>query len=128
MSNPIDTPAWRQWLAPALIVMGVYFGMQWWQGRQGDETGKQLAALARPGDIVMYSTDTCVYCHRAMDQLEAWGVTYTECDIDRDLPCAQAYQSAGSPGTPLMNVRGQWQLGFSAPGVLQALQQPAPRR
>ena len=122
MANPIDTPAWRQWLAPVLIVLAVYLGMQWWQGRHGDETGRQLAALARPGDIVMYSTDTCVYCHRAMDQLEAWGVPYTECDIDRDRECAQTYQAAGSPGTPLMNVRGQWQLGFSAQGVLNTLQ------
>lgn len=81
-----------------------------------------MAEAARPGDILMYSTDSCVYCHRAMAQMNRWAVPFAVCDIDRDATCAQSYREAGAPGTPLMKVKGQWQLGFSAEGVLAALQ------
>lgn len=122
MTHTPPRAAWRQWLVPGLVIALAYLGLQWWQGRQADGVGQQLAAVARPGDILMYSTDTCVYCHRAMAQMDRWAVPYAVCDIDRNATCAQTYRQAGAPGTPLMKVKEQWQLGFSAEGVLAALQ------
>ena len=49
--------------------------------------------------------------------------------VERDATCMARYQAQGAPGTPLIFVRGQPQLGFSPERVLDALRQrPAPPR
>ena len=60
----------------------------------------------------MLSSVTCVFCARARQWMQSSGVPFSECFIERDAQCAAQYQALMAPGTPVMLVRGQAQLGF----------------
>ena len=109
------------WLVPLLIAAGVYFGMQAWRDRQDAGVGAVVATLAKPGDIVMLSSETCVYCKVASRFFTTHGIAFNECFIEIDNACAEAYRQQGSPGTPTLLVRGERQIGFDATRVAQAL-------
>ena len=81
-----------------------------------------MVALARPGDIQMLSSTTCVFCAAARRWMTDQRVPFAECFIERDTDCAARYRALGGRGTPTMLVRGQMQLGFSPQQVLDALQ------
>lgn len=104
------------------LVLLFSLGSAWWRGRGEDALGARLAAAARPGDIRMLSSLTCVYCERARLWLGAQRVPFSECFIERDAACAQQYRALGARGTPTLLVRGQPQLGFDPQRVLAALQ------
>lgn len=118
-----------------LLVIAIGGAAQWWAARRDDELGRRLQRLAGPGDIDMVSSDTCFFCKRALAWLEARRIPYGVCSIERDPACAERYRALGEPGTPVILVRGQPQLGFSPERVLLALDQspsragsPRPRR
>jgi len=52
-------------------------------------------------------------------------VPFSECFIERDAACAAEFAANRAPGTPLLLVRGQPQLGFSPDRVKERLQAPA---
>jgi glutaredoxin len=106
-----------------LIALVLAFGglSQWWALRHDDAIGSQLAGLARPGDIEMVSSVTCVYCARARAWMQARQVPFGECFVERDPACAERYRALAAPGTPVVLVRGQAQLGFDPERVLHAL-------
>ncbi len=119
------TPA-RSWLSLAVIMTVVVGGSQtvaWWQAR---DMGDKARELAQTGDIVMYTTSTCPYCAKAKAWLNANHVVWQECNVDTSAACQHQFQARGAPGTPLMAVQGQWQLGFDAQWVVNALQTPKP--
>ncbi|MDP3084421.1 MAG: glutaredoxin family protein [Rubrivivax sp.] len=113
--------SWRSLLGLLALVLAVAGASQWWSSRHEQRLGAQLAALAAPGDIRMLSSETCVFCAVARRWFSEHGVRFSECFIERDADCAAAYQALLSPGTPLLLVRGQQQLGFSPERVLGAL-------
>jgi glutaredoxin len=86
-----------------------------------ERLGVQVAAVARPGDIQMIGSETCVYCTKARAWFEQNKVPFNECLIERDPACAAAYEAMRAPGTPVMLVRGQRLLGFSAQAIADAL-------
>ena len=104
-----------------LLVVAVSAAAGWWREHQAAQLGRELASLARPGDIQMVSSVTCVFCERARRWMTAQQVPFTECFIERDAACAARYQSLGAQGTPTLQVRGQTQLGFSADRVRDSL-------
>jgi glutaredoxin len=109
------------WLIPLLIAAGVYFGLQAWRDRQDAGAGALVATLAKPGDIVMMSSVTCIYCKLASRFFAVHGIPFNECFIETDNACAEAYRQQGSPGTPTLLVRGDRQVGFDVTRVAQAL-------
>ena len=54
----------------------------------------------KPGDIVMLSSDHCVYCEAARRWLVKHHVSFEECFIERDAACAESYRAQGARGTP----------------------------
>ena len=96
-------------------------GFAWWSR---DRLGSQVAAAARPGDIHMIASVTCVYCAEARAWFNENRVPFTECMIESDAVCAAKYHALMAPGTPVMLVRGRRLVGFSAQAVADAL---APR-
>lgn len=118
------SPTARQGLGLLLLVLLVSTGWEAWRAWQQQRAGAALAQLARPGDVRMISSQTCVYCARARQTLQAAGVPFEECFIERDAACAADYQALGAPGTPLLRVRQQLQLGFHPQRVAQALAEP----
>jgi len=114
-------PSPRALLGLALLVAAVAGAQQWWAAHRRGDVGSAVAALARPGDIHMISSDDCSICVVARRWFNTHGVAYTECSIERDAACAARFAALGSPGTPVLLVRGQRQLGFSPPAVAGAL-------
>ncbi|MBC7727350.1 MAG: glutaredoxin family protein [Microbacteriaceae bacterium] len=104
----------RSLLALVVSELLVSGAAQWWRGLQVQQVGRELAQLARPGDITMMSSTACVFCNRARQFMTVQQVPFTECFIETDARCAQRYQALGARGTPTLLVRGQLQLGFSA--------------
>ena len=109
-------------LGVLLIVVLVGAGQQWLANRQADAVGPAVAALAKPGDIRMISSRTCGACMAARAWFNRNQVAYSECTIETDANCRRDFEALGSPGTPVMQVRGRNQLGFSAEALKQALQ------
>jgi len=93
-------------------------GFTWWSR---ERLGAQVEANARPGDIHMIASVTCVYCAAARAWFNENHVPFTECLIESDADCAAKYNALMAPGTPVMLVRGKRLLGFSAQAVADAL-------
>ncbi len=112
----------RSLLALVVLVLAVSGGSQWWQGRQDRQMGQQLAALVQPGDIHMLASESCSICWVARAWFKEHKIAFSECMIETDAACRQAFDKHGQPGTPVMLVRGQPQLGFDPGRLQQALQ------
>ena len=111
-------------IAPLLVLVAAgWTGIALLQSFASERVAKELAAQAKPGDIVMLSSETCVYCKEAHRWLTEHGVAFGECFIERDPDCRAAFDKLQSPGTPMLVVRGQRQVGFSAERVAQVLRQ-----
>lgn len=115
----------RALLGLALLVAAVAGGRQWWVAKQRADVGSAVAALARPGDIHMLSSDSCGICVHARRWFTTHGVVFSECSIERDAACRADFEARRAPGTPVLLVRGVPQLGFS-PERLRAALQPRP--
>jgi glutaredoxin len=105
-----------------LLVMGVSAASQWWAGHHDRQLGAQVAALAQPGDIRMLASETCSICAMARTWFTLHGVSYSQCEIERDAGCRRDFEATGSPGTPVLLVRGQPQVGFDPQRLRDALQ------
>ena len=84
-----------------------------------------MAALAQTGDIQMLSSNTCAYCAVARQWMQQHSVAFSECFIETDKVCAAQFDAVRAPGTPLLMVRGQPQVGFDAQRVLGTLSRAA---
>ena len=115
------TPKLRSVLVLAALALAAFAAMQGLQAWSRARLGPQVAAAAKPGDIFMIASLTCVYCAAARAWFEANRVPFTECLIERDARCAAHYNALMAPGTPVLLVRGQRLLGFNAQAVADAL-------
>ena len=115
------SPRLRSGLGLLVLVLAVAAASEGWRAWSSARLGDEVAVLARPGDIEMIASDTCVYCAKARAWFDAHAVPFTECSIERDEICARRYTALLAPGTPVMMVRGQPQLGFSPSGIAEAL-------
>jgi glutaredoxin len=109
-----------------VLVLCVSATSQWWSGRGQDRLGERMAALARPGDIHMLSSQTCALCAQARLWMQQRNVSFSECFIETDKDCSARFETARAPGTPVLLVRGQSQLGFDAQRVIDALGKSVP--
>ena len=103
------------------LVLCVSVASQLWGWRQEVSIGRDIARAAGPGDIQMISSDTCVYCRAARRWFSEKGVQFSECSVERDVACADRYRALGMPGTPVIVVKGEAQLGFNPDRVRQRL-------
>ncbi len=109
-------------LGLVLLVLAVSTASQWWAGRQERQIGVQVAALAKPGDIRMLASATCGVCAAARIWFTEYQVPFSECVIENDAACRQAFNALQASGTPVLLVRGKPQLGFSPERLRDALQ------
>lgn len=119
-------PRPREWLGLAAALALVYGGMHLWRDQSDERWAREIAANARGAEIVMYSTQSCIYCARARAWLDTHRIAFTECDIERNSVCLARYQALGAQGTPTFDVRGVRLLGFSPQDVAEALRRPTP--
>ena len=115
------SPRLRSALSLIAIILVVSGATQAWRAWSGDRVGQRIAAAAAPGDILMIASDTCPFCAKTRAYFGEHGVVFSECSIERDEACAARFRAHMSPGTPLMLVRGQPQVGFDPQRVAKAL-------
>jgi glutaredoxin len=113
----------RRLVPLALLLAAVLAGMQLISSFGSQRIGREVAAAAKPGDITMLASETCLYCAHARAWFNEHHVVFSECFIERDAACRAAYDALQSPGTPMLVVRGQRQVGFSPERVAQALRE-----
>lgn len=114
----------RSFLVLALLLGLVFGGTRLFQSRNAEEQGQVLRGVAREGDIVMLSSETCIYCRRAREWLTEQRVPFRECFIERDAACRADYAERGARGTPTFVVKGQTQLGFDPGRISRRLANP----
>lgn len=107
-----------------VLVLGFMGLAQWAGSRQAEQQGEQLRALARPGDIRMLSSETCVFCKRAHAWLSEQGVPFRECLVERDAACRAEYAARGAQGTPTFVVRDHTVVGFDRMRFIELLSAP----
>lgn len=91
------------------------------------DPGKPVAAAVARPPVIIYGASWCGACHEAAAYLKKKGIAFVEKDIEAD-PGAEREMSAklakaglrGS-GIPVMDVKGQVMVGFSAPKLEAAL-------
>lgn len=110
----------RQLLPLVVIVTVVLGGVQALQAWQSRGQGEALRAAARPGDILMMSSTTCIFCTKARVWMTEQRVPFTECFVEQDAACAATFQRLGGRGTPTLLVRGQVIVGFDRQRLLAA--------
>lgn len=120
-----NKPPARSLLSLALLVLAALAAQAWWSGHLRASVGAEVAALAKPGDIHMLSSDSCGICDQARHWFVANRVPFTECSIERDSACRAAFDARLAPGTPVLLVRQQVLLGFSPERLRAALSAPA---
>lgn len=113
--------AGQRWIRIALITAAAYVVLLAMQSRTDKQVGAAVASLAKPGDIVMLSSQTCTYCERARRWFTEHRVPFSECFIEKDAACAESYRAQQAPGTPTLLVRGQRLVGFDPGRITQAL-------
>lgn len=106
-----------------LAVMGASEAVSWWRDRG---VAAEIAAARGSQRIVLYTTQSCVYCHKAKAWLRAHDIPWDECDVERDAACRATFEAQGAPGTPITRVGAHWRLGFDPGWVAQALRTPSP--
>lgn len=102
-----------------LAVLGLSQAARLWTEA---EQAQQLRERARPGDILMLASSSCVYCQRAQAWLDAESVPYRMCLIEQDADCARRYAALQAPGTPTFVVRGARVVGWDRAALLRALE------
>jgi glutaredoxin len=114
----------NRWFQLALLVAVVSGGLQLW-GQQRERTlGIRIAAAAAPGELRMISSETCGVCTAARHWFSDHDIRFAECFIERDAACRAEFEALRAPGTPVIVVRGQPQLGFSPQRLALALKLP----
>lgn len=111
----------RRLLPLALLAGAVWAGTAMLERLGGERIGREMASQAKSGDIVMLSSVTCPYCKEARDYFQQHQVPFGECFIEKDAACETAYRALQSPGTPVLVVKGERQVGFDAQRVMQRL-------
>lgn len=106
-----------------IVVVAVAAAASWaWRSHVKAADGELLAQRVKPGDIRMISSETCGWCTAARRWMQAEGIPFQECFIERDAQCRADYQALGGMGTPTLVVRGQTVLGFDRARIIEIVQ------
>ena len=65
-------------------------------------------------EVIIYTTPTWPYCHRAKEYLSRKGIPYIEHDVaaDRD-KAKEMIQKSGQMGVPVITINGEVVVGFN---------------
>lgn len=64
-------------------------------------------------NVIVYSTPSCPWCHRAKDYFKEKGVPFIDYDVAADTEKAQEMiNKSGQMGVPVIDIDGQIVVGF----------------
>ena len=65
-------------------------------------------------EVIIYTTPTWPYCHRAKEYLSQKGIPYIEHDVAQDRDKAkEIIQKSGQMGVPVITINGELIVGFN---------------
>jgi len=72
--------------------------------------------------IIVYSTQTCPYCHIAKEYLKSKGFEFQEIDVSKDKAKAEEMiKKSGQMGVPVLEINGKIIIGFDRKAIDEAL-------
>ena len=71
--------------------------------------------------VVMYTTPTCGYCHRAKAYFNQKGIRFTEYDVTKSTKARKAFKALNGRGVPLIVIGDQRISGFNKAAINRAL-------
>jgi glutaredoxin-like YruB-family protein len=71
--------------------------------------------------VVMYTTPTCGYCHRAKAYFNQKGIRFTEYDVTKSQKARNAFKALNGRGVPLIVIGDQRIPGFNKAAINRAL-------
>jgi glutaredoxin len=74
--------------------------------------------------VVLFTTPTCGYCHRAKAYFNQHGIRFTEYDVSRSKKARQAFEALNGRGVPLIVIGDQRIAGFNKSAINRALGLP----
>ncbi len=64
--------------------------------------------------VVIYTTPTCPYCHRAKEYLSRKGISYVEYNVAQDRDKAkEMIEKSKQMGVPVITINGEVVVGFN---------------
>lgn len=78
-------------------------------------------AVEQAADVVMLSASWCQYCRRARQYFVSEAIYYCEWDIERTERGAALYEQSKHQGIPIIYIRDEELVGFSAAQIEQLL-------
>lgn len=74
--------------------------------------------------VIVYSTPTCPFCHKAKDYLTEKGVSFEDVNVATDQARQQEMvEKSGQLGVPVLDIDGTIIVGFNPAQIDQALSQ-----
>ena len=72
--------------------------------------------------VLIYSTNTCVFCKKAKEVVKEHKVEFTEIDVGKDIKAAkEMVAKSGQMGVPVIEVNGKIVVGFDKPALMKEL-------
>ncbi len=72
--------------------------------------------------IIVYSTQTCPYCHAAKDFLKENKIDFQDIDVSKDQSKAQEMiEKSGQMGVPVIDINGTIIVGYDKEAIKKAL-------
>jgi glutaredoxin len=102
-----------------LFIAGYFFIQQYVEQQLSDEP--VVLTRADPPSIIMYSSQSCMYCHIAKQFFAKHNLPYTEYDIDNSLENRDTFAILGGRGTPLLIINKQIIHGYDERLIREAL-------
>lgn len=72
--------------------------------------------------IILYSTPTCIFCHKAREFFKEHNIEYTNKDVSIDEQALQdMIKKSGQMGVPVIDIDGQIIIGFDKKKISELL-------
>lgn len=72
--------------------------------------------------VIVYSTPTCTWCHKAKDYLRDHQIEFKEVNVAEDYTAAmEMVQKSGQRGVPVLDINGTIIVGFNQPAIDRTL-------
>ena len=86
------------------------------------EMAKTAKKSVKEHRVIVYSTKTCPWCHKAKEFLEEKGVAYKDVDVGADQKAAnEMVEKSGQMGVPVIDMDGKIIVGFDKEELEKAL-------
>jgi len=71
--------------------------------------------------VTVYRTQSCPWCHKTMEWLDAHNVPYVDIDVGEDMKAAQhMVEKSGQRGVPVVDIDGEIIVGYDV-GAMKKL-------